>query len=143
MTKLPGKIIISRIQSNKRVEDEIEISFIDDRSNIHFATAKMSLETFALALTGLGHLDVELDVRGLENIGKIKEMSTYPLFFDHRNVTYAEVVTAWETSARHIDHNEWKMSLARDQRLPVQSSGSSWKIVLPIYRYVEVEDDRQ
>jgi len=140
MTKLPGKIIISRIHNNLRVEDEIEISFIDDMSNTRFATAKMSLETFALGLTGLGHLDVELDVRGLENIGKIKETSIYPLFFDHRNVTYDEVVAAWDKTA---NNGEWKMSLARDQRLPVQASGSSWKIILPIYRYVEVQDDRQ
>ena len=96
MAILPGKIIISRIRSNKRDEDEIEISFIDNQSNTHFATAKMSLETFALALTGLGHLDVEIDVRGLDKVGMNKEIDVYPLYFDHSYVTYEEVMEEWD-----------------------------------------------
>lgn len=70
-----GKITISKTSDNRGNKD-IRIRIEDDASYINFVEARMSLENFAEALTGLGFVDIEFDVRGLENVGKTRERKT-------------------------------------------------------------------
>lgn len=70
-----GKITISKTTDNRN-NKEIRITIEDSASSISFVEARISLENFAEALTGLGFVDIDFKVRGLENIGKTRERKT-------------------------------------------------------------------
>lgn len=72
---MDGKITISKTTDNRN-NKQIRITIEDDTSSINFFEGRMSLENFMEALTGLGFVDIEFAVRGLENIGKTRERKT-------------------------------------------------------------------
>ena len=53
--------------------DEIKITLYDDDAVIEFAKATLSLESFALAITGLSHVKCGIDIHGLDKVGTIME----------------------------------------------------------------------
>jgi hypothetical protein len=72
---IQGNLTISRVHST--VEDDyIEVRLRDDDAATEFVVAKVSLADFASALTGCSHVGCELDVRGLERVGKKMELDT-------------------------------------------------------------------
>ncbi|HWQ08067.1 MAG TPA: hypothetical protein VN436_03130 [Holophaga sp.] len=62
---MEGRITIVRSSDNK-----IRIYIEDELSSIRFAEVTMTLEQFALGITGLAPQDVDLEVHGLEHVGK-------------------------------------------------------------------------
>lgn len=62
---LKAKVTVSRSS-----DDLIRIRFRDEASGIQFAEARMTLEEFALAVTGLAEREAELEVTGLQYVGK-------------------------------------------------------------------------
>ncbi len=71
MSKLEGKISITRPRGPEG--DFIKIEIEDNNSHATFVSLTMTLEEFGLAITGLCARPVELDVRGLGVVGKIRE----------------------------------------------------------------------
>lgn len=65
--KFKGNMTISRDSG-----DNINISFRDDASLIEFLDVRMSLEDYALMITGVARVGVEGEVRGLQNVCKTK-----------------------------------------------------------------------
>lgn len=70
--KLPGKISINRTTSN-REESYVSIEITDERSHIGFCRIKISMTEFGNAITGLSFRPCELDLLGLEKVGKFRE----------------------------------------------------------------------
>lgn len=68
-----GKITISRVSSNLE-PDYIIVSIADEISGLQFASAKMSLENFALAISGLRRVSCELRLDQLGNVGKQRQI---------------------------------------------------------------------
>jgi hypothetical protein len=67
--RINGHITISRPNygdGRKAISIQIE----DNASHAHFLVIEMTLEDFALALTGVGHIPMTAEVRALEVIGK-------------------------------------------------------------------------
>lgn len=62
---MKGKITISRCS-----DDSVRIGITDDASGIDFVEAIMTKEAFASALFGLAYVPVNIDVIGLEHVGK-------------------------------------------------------------------------
>lgn len=75
-----GKLSISRITHSKGAT-VIRFRMEENLSLIGFLEAEISLEDFALALTGQGHIDCTFELYGLKNIGKKLEtkVETVPL----------------------------------------------------------------
>lgn len=72
---MKGQITISRTTSSK-TGNTIRISIEDDSSSVTFLEVLMSLEDFALALTGQGYIDCNFELQGIQNVGKIRETKT-------------------------------------------------------------------
>jgi hypothetical protein len=72
-----GKITISRIQSNQENYLPIKITIDDVNAVTQFLEIEMSLEDFAECLTGLAARPCVFDARGLERIGKKREMQDF------------------------------------------------------------------
>jgi hypothetical protein len=71
---LKGNLTISR-PSGGRHDDRacISITIRDATSRIDFATIEVPLALFAEALTGLSEVEGSLTVRGLRNVGKVRD----------------------------------------------------------------------
>ena len=69
---LPGKISINRTTSNKE-GDFVSIEITDEKSHVQFCRIKISLLEFAKVITGLSFRSCELDLMGLDAVGKIRE----------------------------------------------------------------------
>lgn len=72
---LTGKVCITR-PSGGSIEDEpvIKLEIKDDKSGLRFLTMTMKPADFALALTGLSYVPATFELRGSENVGKVKEI---------------------------------------------------------------------
>ena len=71
ITKLKGQITISRPQGNNC--DYVSIKIRDDDASIRFCEARVKYAEFAQLITGLAYVDCELEVDGLQNVGKVRE----------------------------------------------------------------------
>lgn len=65
--KIKANISISR-SSN----DMINFTLRDEASGIQFVDMKMTMVNYAQLITGLSHVEIEGEVRGLANVGKRK-----------------------------------------------------------------------
>lgn len=65
--KISVGVSISRNSNN-----EITLSFSDNASHGRFLEVRMTPEQFAMAITGLGGIEVDAIVRGLDVVGKDK-----------------------------------------------------------------------
>jgi len=75
MTK--GKITISRVSSNQEKYLPIKITIDDVDAVTQFLEIEMSLEEFAECLTGLTDRPCVFEARGLDRIGKKREMQKF------------------------------------------------------------------
>ena len=69
--KIKANISISR-SSN----DMVNLTLADEASGIQFVDMQISLSDYARIITGLSHVEIEGEVRGLENVGKLKVRET-------------------------------------------------------------------
>jgi len=76
--KHKARLTISRYQGDG---GGIHIRVKDEEAGIEFLDLEVSLEEFANALTGMGMVPANMEVRGIENVGKrIERMTfTFPL----------------------------------------------------------------
>ena len=70
--KIKSNITISRIQGGREDFKPIRIVLADDESGISFFEGRMSLADFASCLTGLSGVEIDGEVRSLEDVGKTK-----------------------------------------------------------------------
>lgn len=81
--RVNGKITISRWHGNQEPRDGITIEVTDETSGIRFLEVGMTLEAFAQAVTGLSHQPCEIELRGIENVGKVRELKTEVVPFNY------------------------------------------------------------
>jgi len=68
---IKGQITISRPYGGS--DSYINITIEDDTSNIEFVDLEIGLKEFAEALTGMSNQKCDIELRGLENLGKKHE----------------------------------------------------------------------
>ena len=88
--KLKGAVTISKVQSNQTPEPWIVIQVADKSSRTTFCEVVMSLKDFAEAITGLGHLDCDVEVCGLDKLGLVREHQTVAAEGAYRESPYEE-----------------------------------------------------
>lgn len=69
--KIKAKITISRNSNNV-----IKVRLVDEASQAEFFDGELSLADFASAVTGLSYVEMDAEVRGLGNVGKLKVRET-------------------------------------------------------------------
>lgn len=73
MTTHQGSITIGRVTSTHG-DPYIQVSVQDETSRHHFIELTMSMEAFAMALTGMGAQPLTFDLRGVDYVGKRREI---------------------------------------------------------------------
>jgi hypothetical protein len=105
--KLKGKLTIARTHGGDG--DSIHISIVDEDAAVEFVEAELTLGQFALAITGLGRVECEVEVRGLDKVGKRLELDAieFPL---QMAAGYANSTTRREHAtarAKKLCHDGW------------------------------------
>lgn len=70
---MKGRISISRFMSNRKPERGISITVEDESSGVRFLDLTLSAENFGNAVTGLGSLECEFELRGTDLVGLKQE----------------------------------------------------------------------
>lgn len=78
---LQGTFTISRT-THSHEDDSIRIELRDETSGIRFMVGKIKLANFAVGLTGLAARPIEMELRGLENVGMVAERRTEVVEFN-------------------------------------------------------------
>lgn len=140
MKELKGNVTISKTYSGDGQHMEIRIQ--DENSRAIFVIAKMSMEEFAHAITGLADRPVNMKVRGLENVGKMKEQKelVFPIS------SYAAHNEAEEKCQQYTDEG-WKANNYFRSQKSFFSEGIAGAQVYfartSQFRYVEVESESE
>ena len=82
-----GKITISK-PSMTGARSTILITIEEQDSGVRFVEATMSLEDFAEAITGAGLRPCDLELRGLDKIGLVREHTTHQFPIDEKRVPF-------------------------------------------------------
>lgn len=108
------RLTISKVCSNVE-KDYITIRLEDGDSSIRIIEAKVSLENFAKALTGMSYIQCESEVYLTDEIGKIHEHKEIPveLPYDASKEKFEEAVKefcidGWITDYRHFKSSQKK-----------------------------------
>ena len=128
-----GKITISRTTSSK-TGNTIRIKMEDDSSSITFLEAEMRLEDFALALTGMGYIDCNFKLHGVENIGKVLEtkVELVPLANPYRATDDEQVL-----ALKSFEVDGWT---ARTQDMKNHHRYQKDAVTVSFSRFVDKED---
>ena len=70
---MKGKISLGRYNNANDIPLQIHIRLEDDLSGVEFLSIEMSLENLANLITGMGYLDCEFQLRGLDKVGLTRE----------------------------------------------------------------------
>jgi hypothetical protein len=70
---MKGKITLGRYQTNYDEPNPIYIQIEDDLSGVTFLKVQLSLENFAKMITGLGYIDCDFELGGLDKVGAKRE----------------------------------------------------------------------
>ncbi len=138
-----GKLTISRVSSNK-ADDCIQIRLAYARASITFAKATVSLVGFASAITGLGFVLCEIEVRGLDLIGKQREHKTEEIFipgksYDRkaRGAIARKAIEPFEVDGWRGDDDDANNSHRWVRREPPKGKEGQWTMI-SFERWVDV-----
>jgi len=133
--KIKGKITISRITSNSPRGSWVRISLEDENSHIHFVELDIDFKQFGMAITGQGSQPCDMELRGLESLGKKYENKMEFVLFP-RNATEMEQ----ERAVNKHEVNGWMgRTLDLKNHHNYEASKSSDEIVcyrVSFHRYV-------
>lgn len=130
---MKGNINISRVHDGTK--HWIRTTVEDENSHITFLTLELTLENMMLALTNLGNIDCEFELRGLENIGKKLEHKTeyvyLPNAFQATDEAREEVLKAYEVDG----WNARKSDISNHHNF--QRFEDGYKVKVSFSRFVE------
>lgn len=75
--KLKVKMTIAIKNNYAQNEDSIEMTFEDEKSNVHFLVVKLNSRDFMSALGRLSNINVDGEVYGLEKVGLVHEHKSF------------------------------------------------------------------
>lgn len=112
--KLKGHISISRTTSSHE-DDFINLELTDQSSRTRFVSGRIDMKDFAKLITGMGGIEIDLEVGGLDLLGKKHEVKSediaigpYPTGSDFKTFMLPLVapheVNGWKASAYDIKH---------------------------------------
>lgn len=131
---IEGKIVISRVTSN-RDDDTIKIELHDENTGICFVRGTMSLADFAMAITGLGYMPIQLELNGLEYVGKKLVQMGVDLFVPKGIIYNQEKLYTYIVGEIESLYPEWILRLSITSRIPVDQNHGVPTVRVLLYKY--------
>ena len=127
-------------------EPYISIAVHDELSGVQFLDMQVGLANFAEAITGLGYVEAKGEVRGLQNVGKVREMEnasvtlTRDEFNEITNGPYSEQ-KAKLSNYLEANHGRegWHVNGYLGSQRSIAHTGDTVTLNFSRTRYVEVD----
>lgn len=125
---MKGNMSITRNNRN-----EIKVEVMDDSSRNRFVTVSMSAEDLTMMLTGLSMVEVNFEVKGLENVGK-KRLS------EKRSVQYngkeynKKILQAW--LIENCQEEGWSLDPYLGSQSSIQYGKDFVSLNYSVYKFV-------
>jgi hypothetical protein len=113
---------------------KISILVNDSEARIEFLEIEIDLEAFSECITGLGHCDCEMEVRGLQNVGK--KIENMPIVFEvPKELRYKGKCDGVNMLAEKATPAGWKCSMyfgsqtsffSKDDKYFARTTASRW-----------------
>lgn len=130
---LPGTVSISRPHGDDG--RYVEIRLRDETSGITFVEAKMDMLSFTEALFGLVEQECQLELRGLANIGKVREREKVKLEYPKELGYNKDDIAAWLVD--HYPREGWKLDTYLGSQGSTVYEGDKRFANVSYYRYVD------
>lgn len=132
---MSSKVIMGEVGITRSNHGFYYIRLRDDASCVNFVEVKMTAEQFAEAVTGLHISDVEMEVRGLENVGKKRVRETRIVVCPHK--TYSkEPLQTWLIN--NCQEEGWTLDLYLGSQSSVKSVDGGTQLKYAVYKYVDI-----
>lgn len=133
---VPCQITISRPHGGGK--DVVNIALYDPNAAVQFIDLEMSLANFAEALLGLGHVDCDVELRGAERVGKIRETRPLEFTFEHdRNSGARDARDKAKDICQQYADEGWFAATYFGSKGAVQQSGDTVLARTSQYRWVD------
>jgi hypothetical protein len=132
---IKGRVTIGMVHSSN-TPDYVEIRFVDDASSVEFASARFTLEDFAKVITGLGFVDSDIEVGGLDKVGKTMEHDVVEFPFQSDDYKNRDKLAAKEAK-KYVPEGWVSDDYFGSQGSFFQRDGKGWARVT-VRRWVEV-----
>jgi hypothetical protein len=126
---MKAKVTISR-----NSHDMVRISFRDVASGIEFAEASMTVEAYGYAITGLSEQEADLEVRGLEYVGKQRVTESREIVCPLKTYDRKEL-SAWLSD--HAQEEGWLVSTYLGSQSSVKYKDEGSILRYSVTKYVD------
>lgn len=130
--KITGDIGVTRSS-----DEFYYIRLRDEASCANFLEIKMTAKQFAEAVTGLHISNVEMEVRGLENVGKKRVRETRTVVCPHKTHD-KEPLQTWLLN--NCQEEGWTIDLYLGSQSSIKSVDGGMQLNYAVYKYVEVSE---
>jgi hypothetical protein len=132
VNKATAEIEITITRNN---HNEINLVLRDSASRIQFVDAVISLEDYAMIITGLSGVPIKAELRGLDNVGKTKVI-------EQRSITTTKLSTNTEYSKwleENCQEEGWMLDSYLNSQRSIDRRGDEVQLNYSVYKYVEPE----
>jgi hypothetical protein len=131
MSNFKGSVSISR-NSN----DQVNIRIHDSASGTEFVDIQMTLENYALLITGLSRVEATGDVRGLDRVGKHRVIEQRSVVCPLVDVWDKKVFRQW--LIENCQEEGWELNSYLDSQTSVSNNKDGTKTLnYSVVKYVE------
>ena len=128
---IPAKLTISR-NSN----DEVAVQIVDALSGARFVDLRLTLEEFAMAITGCAFVPCSGEVRGLDVVGKQKVIEPRTAICPKSTHTREEL-EQW--LVKHCQEEGWTIDPYLHSQHSVSHQGGGATLRYSVFKYVEAK----
>lgn len=144
---LNGQISIGRVRSSDDSRDNlIKIEIEDNVSGILFTTVEMTPEAFAMVLTGLSGVPVNISTNGLDKVGKVRESKNLQIHISKETLESTKICSFDKDAlSKYIKENQdlyvesgWELSAYLGRQSSIATDRETGGVILNVtqYRYV-------
>ena len=132
------KTIKGHVSINRDSRDIIKISVVDEASRAQFLEIHLTPENFAMAVTGLSHMECDMEVRKLDVVGKkkyVEQRVTYCPLSDHNRTILGEWLL------QNAQETGWIIDtyLGSQNSISRAEDGKGQNLRYSVYRYGDAE----
>jgi hypothetical protein len=138
-----SKVIKTEVRLARGDHNEVNIYLKDEASRAVFVELKLSLEELGLLVTGKILDDIPCEVKGLDNIGKVKVQESRSMIVTEGHPLYTK---RWDSETLSYQlktfahENGWTVNPYLGSRGSIMNLDDGFELNYSVYKYVDPEE---
>jgi len=133
---MTNKVIKGELSIVRSSDGFIRLSIVDELSHAQFVELKLTYEQFAEAVTGCHTPDIDMEVRGLNRVGKRRVRQSRSVLCP-LNVYNRELLQTW--LVENCQEEGWTIDTYLGSQSSTKSVDGGTLLNYAVFKYVEVE----